>query len=179
MRHSFLPRPPAAHPGGMHLPATKARLIASDGGAQVLPARSCATLARAVDLAAVTTAADDHLTAATRAQKQPALPRRHGVDERPQRQDTGPAFVPGTVWGTASMQNLVVGLGAVLALNPGRPAPRRLPSPAVAPSPPQEPASSAIHPRYPSTPGRAQFEIARKPPAAGFTRLLTAIDSGR
>lgn len=42
------------------------------------------------------------------------------VDERHHRQDTRPAFVPSTVWGTASMQNLHVELGAVLARNSGR-----------------------------------------------------------
>ena len=105
------------------------------------------------------------------------MPRRHGVDERPHRQDTRPAFVPGTVWGTASMQNLQVGLGAVLALNPGRLAPRRL---AISRGCSIAAAGAGVlsdTPRYPSTPGRAQFETARKPTAAGFTRILTAIDT--
>ena len=45
----------------------------------------------------------------------PALRRRHGVDERHRWQDSRPACVPGTVWGTAPMQNLQVARGAVLA----------------------------------------------------------------
>ena len=60
-------------------------------------------------------------------QPRPALCRRRDVDERPHRQDTRPAFVPGTVWGTASMQNLQVELGAVLALKSGRQSPPRPP----------------------------------------------------
>jgi hypothetical protein len=48
---------------------------------------------------------------------------RRDVDERPHRQDTRPAFVPGTVWGTAPMQNLQVQLGAVLALKSGSQSP--------------------------------------------------------
>lgn len=40
--------------------------------------------------------------------------RRH-VDERPDCRDIGPAYVSSTVWGTASMRDRQVGLGAVLA----------------------------------------------------------------
>ena len=53
----------------------------------------------------------------------PARPARHhrrSVDERRPRQDTRPAFVPVTVWGTASRQNCQVEFGAVLALKSGR-----------------------------------------------------------
>jgi hypothetical protein len=46
--------------------------------------------------------------------------RKRGVDERRHWQDIRPAFVPGTMWGTASMQNLPVMVDAVLALNSGR-----------------------------------------------------------
>ncbi len=46
--------------------------------------------------------------------------RRRGVDERHRRQDTRPAFVPVTMWGTASRQNWQVEFGAVLALKSGR-----------------------------------------------------------
>ena len=45
----------------------------------------------------------------------PALCRRHGVDQRHRWQDSRPACVPGTVWGTAPMQNLQGARGAVLA----------------------------------------------------------------
>ena len=58
---------------------------------------------------------------------QSALDRRQDVDERLHRQDTRPAFVPGTVWGTASKQNCQVMVGAVLALNSGRLSGRRPP----------------------------------------------------
>ncbi len=50
------------------------------------------------------------------------------VDERPHRQDTRPAFVPGTVWGTASIQNLQVAIGAVLTRKSGRQSPLCPPS---------------------------------------------------
>jgi len=43
------------------------------------------------------------------------LCRRHSVDERHRWQDTRPACVPGTVWGTAPLQYLQVERGAVLA----------------------------------------------------------------
>ena len=43
------------------------------------------------------------------------LCRRHSVDERHRWQDSRPVRVPGMVWGTASMQNLQVARGAVLA----------------------------------------------------------------
>ena len=46
----------------------------------------------------------------------PAPRRRSGMDERHSRQDTRPTCVPGTMWGTAPMQNLQVERGAVLAL---------------------------------------------------------------
>ena len=46
---------------------------------------------------------------------QPARRRRLGVDGRHPWQDTRPAFVPSTVWGTASRQNCQVMVGAVLA----------------------------------------------------------------
>ena len=45
----------------------------------------------------------------------PAPLRSSGVDARRPRQDTWPACVPGTMWGTAPMQNLQVARGAVLA----------------------------------------------------------------
>ena len=45
----------------------------------------------------------------------PALCRRASVDERHRWQDSRPACVPGTMWGTAPMQNLQVARGAVLA----------------------------------------------------------------
>ena len=47
------------------------------------------------------------------------LCRRRGVDERRLRPDSDPAFVPGTVWGTAPMQNRQVTVGAVFALKSG------------------------------------------------------------
>ena len=48
----------------------------------------------------------------------PMLPRHETptVDERHDCQDIGPACVPSTVWGTASMRNRQVEIGAVLAL---------------------------------------------------------------
>lgn len=46
-----------------------------------------------------------------------ARTRKRQVDERHDCQDNHPAYVPSTVWGTASRRNSHVGLGAVLALD--------------------------------------------------------------
>ena len=86
--------------------------------------------------------------------------------------------MPGTVWGTASMQNLQVALGAVLA-------PQFWQAPAAS--------SSALWRSSPSTPGRsgvsntsqlspqANYPLTRSGTrealAARFTRVLTAIDN--
>ena len=86
----------------------------------------------------------------------PALCHRHGVDERQRWQDSRPACVPGTVWGTAPMPNLQVARGAVLAHKSGRP-PLRRPPARRALSPPEHelvshrprchpPSSSAVAP---------------------------------
>ena len=79
-----------------------------------------------VDLAAIATAADQALDAATSTQKRVGLTqhrharsRRHHVDERHDCQDNVPACVPSTVWGTASRRNSQVGLGAVRAAQCG------------------------------------------------------------
>ena len=113
----------ACRPAGP--PGSVVPLLAATAGAPAPRSRP------AVNLAAVAAAADDHLAAAAAAQEQArqshlAAPhRRRGVDKRRHRQDSRPAFVPSTVWGTASMQNCQVEFGAVLALKSGRPPPRR------------------------------------------------------
>ena len=71
----FLPRPVAAHPGGMRAPAAVALLIAPAGLSDGLAARPRGAAAGAVDLPAITTAADDHLSAAARTQEQTARSR--------------------------------------------------------------------------------------------------------
>ena len=60
----FLPRPPAARPGGMHPPTALARLVALASRAQGLQARPRSAAVVAVNLPPVAAAADDHLSAA-------------------------------------------------------------------------------------------------------------------
>ena len=55
------------------------------------------------------------------------------VDERHDCRNIGPACVPSTVWGTASMRNRQVRLGAVLARRSGRSVPARPPRPVPGP----------------------------------------------
>ena len=83
----------------------------------------CGAASGAVNLAAVAAAADQQPERGSRRTETAGLTRRrHGrsrrrhVDERHDCRDTVPACVPSTVWGTASMQNLPVEIGAVLAL---------------------------------------------------------------
>ena len=122
MRHFLLPRPPAAHPGSVHAAATMARLVAPPGLLdRSLPGllwhshrrsrsdRGRSNCKRSPAGGNRRTGTDGPIAG------RPALCRRHGVDERHRWQDTRPACVPGTVWGTASMQNLQVARGAVLA----------------------------------------------------------------
>jgi len=72
MRHYFsLPRPVTVHPRGVRSPAGKGCLVAPGGCSLRLPAGATRALAATVDLAAVATAADDHLAAAGQTQKQP------------------------------------------------------------------------------------------------------------
>jgi hypothetical protein len=89
------------------------------------------------------------------------------VDERRYRQDSRPAFVPGTVWDTAPIQNL-----------PGcdrrracprfcqaiSPPPRANPTP----TPPQRPLQETS-PRQPQTPQRARFTRVRSTADTPFT----------
>jgi hypothetical protein len=72
MRHVLLLSAPATGTRGMvHAPAA-ALLIAPAGGALRVAPRLLSTAALAVDLAAVAATADEHLSAAADAQKQPA-----------------------------------------------------------------------------------------------------------
>ena len=98
-----------------------------------------------------------------------ALRRRQDVDERHHRQDTRPAFVPGTVWGTASMRNCQVELGAVLALNSGRLSGRRPPRSGDRLRPNQPPG----HLRHPRSPQAGRFvHLPRKASGKGSTPSL-------
>src|SRR5271168_1224603 len=72
MRHSFLSRPVAALPRGVHSPAASGLLVALAGRDDSLPPGSPGAAVVAVDLASVAAAADDHLIAATRTQEQAA-----------------------------------------------------------------------------------------------------------
>jgi hypothetical protein len=72
MRHYFsLPRPIPVHPRSVRSPAGKACLVASGRRSLGLAACAMRAVAAAVDLAAVATAANDHLAAAGQTQKQP------------------------------------------------------------------------------------------------------------
>jgi len=70
MRHSFSPHPVALHPRGMDTPPVLTRLIAAAGPAHGLSARPRSTACIAVDLPAITAAANNHLGTAARAQEQ-------------------------------------------------------------------------------------------------------------
>jgi hypothetical protein len=73
MRHYFsLPRPPAGHLDGMHLPGMAGLPIPATRLAQRPAACLRGASARAVDLPAVAAAADDNLHTAADAQKQSA-----------------------------------------------------------------------------------------------------------
>ena len=121
MRHFLLPCPPVAHPGSVHTAATMARLVAPpsllDRASPRLPGtttaavradRGCNNCTRSPGRGTRRTETDGPRA------DQPRLPCRHGVDERHGWQDSRPACVPGTVWGTAPTLNLQVARGAVL-----------------------------------------------------------------
>jgi len=76
--------------------------------------------------------------------------RSSGVDARRPRQDTWPACLPGTMWGTAPMLNLQVVRGAVLTPNTARALPRR---PLGSPRP-LSPHGRARHSASPHCPGQ-------------------------
>ena len=118
----------------------------------------------------------------------PGLPlpcRRSAVDERPDRQDTRPAFVPGTMWGTAPISNLsgcgrrraYPQLWQAISLPPrANPVPMLLqggsqPSgaagraPSLVGAPPLPPPARGRHP-YPET-----------APGAGYTRVRRTADT--
>ena len=106
----------------------------------------------------------------------PAHRRRLGVDERHPWQDTRPAFVPSTVWGTASRQNCQVMVGAVLAPQFWQ-ASDTLPRHAVPPArrPRQEPHRSGSW-RHGLTPRHACGK--RRLPEAGLARTAAARNNG-
>jgi hypothetical protein len=72
MRHFLLLCSPAAHPGGMHAAPTVAGLITPPGLLDRPLPGLFGTATGAVDLTAVAATANDHLVAATGAQKQTA-----------------------------------------------------------------------------------------------------------
>ena len=76
MRHVLLPGAVAAGASGVGEAAAKARLIAPAGGALRLGSGLTGAPAGAVDVAAITAAADHNLGAAARTEEQP---RRNGV----------------------------------------------------------------------------------------------------
>jgi len=99
-----------------------AQLVAPAGSASGLASRPPGALTGAVNLAAITTAADRHLDTAARTKEQS---RRDGVvlisSTGPRMTAAAKAAIlprhacPGTVWRTVPKRNLAVGLGTVLA----------------------------------------------------------------
>ena len=122
MRHFLAARPIATRPIGMREPPPTAGLVTPSGSTQRAVPGSRGAVSGTVDLAAIAAAADQRSGCGSRRTETAGLTeprdaqtaRRH-VDERHDCQDIGPAYVPSTVWGTASMRNRQVGLGAVLA----------------------------------------------------------------
>jgi hypothetical protein len=125
MRHFLAARPIATRPIGMHEPPPAAALVTSSGSTLspvpgacgAVPARrsgrgrsSCRSGSGCGNRRTETAALIEPRGAQTG--------RRH-VDERHDCRDIGPAYVSSTVWGTASMRDHQVGLGAVLALRAG------------------------------------------------------------
>ena len=110
MRHVLLPGTPATRPSRVGQPSATARLVALSGRALGVISRLLRTAAGAVDLAAVTAAADQRLRAAARAHKQPG--RRRSARTWSARTWTTSAMLGimpphaclGTVWGTASIR---------------------------------------------------------------------------
>ncbi len=72
MRHILLPRPIAIGTQRMGNATTAARLVTLSGLAQPLAPGDLGTAAGTIDLAAITAAADEHLSAATGTQKETA-----------------------------------------------------------------------------------------------------------
>jgi hypothetical protein len=123
MRHVLLLGAPATGTRRMVHPPAAARLVAPAGGAlRVLPRLLC-TAARTVDLAAVAAAADQHLSLAARAHKQPRC-LRLGQCRTWTRAATGGILprhaCPARCGGTASIRDLAVEVGAVPANPTGR-----------------------------------------------------------
>jgi hypothetical protein len=73
MRHILSPRPVTAGTLRMGNTATAARLVALSGRSQLLSTGDLGTAAGTIDMAAIAAAADEHLRAATRTQKETSL----------------------------------------------------------------------------------------------------------
>ena len=119
MRHVVLSGAIATGPRRMVHPTAAAGLVAPPGRALgVAPRRLCTTLC-AVNLAAITVAADQHLSSGsarteTAGQSSPPRATAH-MDAIGNDWNTAPACVLSTVWGTASIRDLAVEVGAVPA----------------------------------------------------------------
>ena len=123
MRHNLLSSAIPPSPGGMDEATAMARLVAPAGGALCAAPGFCCTTSRAVDLAAVAAATDEHLHpgSARTERSAPGLyrrarPPRTDVDETCACWDTAPAFVPRTDVGRGADANFQVWIGAVPAL---------------------------------------------------------------
>ena len=172
MRHFLAARPIATRPIGMREPPSAAGLVTPSGSTQRVASGACGAVSGTVDLAAIAAAADQALGAATGETAGLIGPRgaqtgRPYVDERHDCRDIGPAYVSSTAWGTASMRDRQVGLGAVLA-----PQCRNATPPLVT--------ASAAHALWRSRrhaltyPAIANMPLRQRTPAAGFTPPIQA-----
>jgi hypothetical protein len=122
MRHFLLPRPPAARPGqracGGHdgLPGSAARPAGRFAAGPLWHNGRCSRPGRGRSNCKRSPAGGNRRTGTDGMMAARPAPRRgHSMDERHPWQDSRPACVPGTMWGTAPGQNLQVVLGAVLS----------------------------------------------------------------
>jgi hypothetical protein len=94
-----------------------------------------------------------------------ARTRKDQVDERHDCQDNHPAYVPSTVWGTASRRNSQVGLGAVLALDNEQAL--------IAPSTPRQPRTARADGKQSSTKSSLKPRLRQSHPSNRYSACQT------
>ena len=186
MRHSLAERPIAAHaravPGGWSGNAVRQHAVRGAGRVRRSPRHSRFGRDRSSCRSGSGCGRRRTETAGLIGSRGAQTGRRH-VDERHDCRDIGPAYVSSTMWGTASMRDRQVGLGAVLA-----PQDRNATPPLAAAScraRPAAPHRSRRHvvacPAITDIPLRQRFPVAAVTPPiqalrARFARVRAAID---